>query len=58
MFNINNDELENKNIVVDSKEKKKSINLDSDVDSDDLQYNYIVSFEMNYLPMNLSIVVY
>ena len=36
VFNINNDQLENKNIVVDSKEKKKSINLDSDVDSDDL----------------------
>ena len=36
VFNINNDQLENKNIVVDSKEKKKSINSDSDVDSDDL----------------------
>ena len=46
-FNINNDQLENKNIVVDSKEKKESIDSDSDVDSDDLQYNYIVSFEVN-----------
>ena len=36
VFNINNDQLENKNIVVDPKKKKESINSDSDVDSDDL----------------------
>ena len=42
VFNINNNQLENKNIVVNPKEKNESIDSDSDIDSDDLQYNYIV----------------
>ena len=36
VFNINNNQLENKHIVVNPKEKKESLDLDSDVDSDDL----------------------
>ena len=36
VFNINNDRLENKNIVVDPKKKKEIIDSDSDVDIDDL----------------------
>ena len=36
VFNINNNQLENKHIVVNPKEKKESLDSDSDVDSDDL----------------------
>ena len=36
LFNINDNRLEKKNIVVDSKEKRESVDSDSDVDSDDL----------------------
>ena len=36
VFNINNNQLENKNIVVNPKEKKENVDSDSDVDSDDL----------------------
>ena len=36
VFNINNNQLEKKNIVVDPKEKKESVGSDSGVDSDDL----------------------
>ena len=35
VFNINNNQLENKNIVVNPNEKKESVDSDSDVDSDD-----------------------
>ena len=47
VFNINNNQLEKKNIVVDQNEKKENVESDSDVDSEDLQYNYIVIVEMN-----------
>ena len=33
VFNINNNQLEKKNIVVDPKEKKESVDSDSNVDS-------------------------
>ena len=36
VFNINNNQLEKKNIVVDPKKKEESVDLDSDVDSADL----------------------
>ena len=36
VFSINNNQLENKNIVVNPKEKKESVDSDSDVDSDGL----------------------
>ena len=36
VFNINNNQLENKHIVVNPKEKMESLDSDSDVDSDDL----------------------
>ena len=35
VFNINNNQME-KNIVVDSKEKKENVDSDPDLDSDDL----------------------
>ena len=34
VFNINNNQLEKKNIVVDPKEKKEDVDSDSDVDSE------------------------